>query len=101
MLAVNSTHRGQGIAKHLVSMAVTSMKEQNADEIILETESDNKVAIHLYENIGFLRSKRLHHYYLNSNDAFRLILPLTERSTQLTKFLPPLNSAPEADMAVA
>lgn len=93
MLAVNSTHRGQGIAKHLVSMAVTSMKEQNADEIILETEVDNKAAIRLYENIGFLRSKRLHHYYLNSNDAFRLILPLTERSTQLTKFLPPLHDS--------
>lgn len=32
----------------------------------------------LYERLGFLRSKRLHRYYLNGNSAFRLVLYLKE-----------------------
>jgi peptide alpha-N-acetyltransferase len=28
----------------------------------------------LYERLGFLRSKRLHRYYLNGNTAFRFLL---------------------------
>lgn len=30
----------------------------------------------IYENLGFIRTKRLHRYYLNGNTAFRLILYL-------------------------
>jgi hypothetical protein len=32
----------------------------------------------LYERLGFLRSKRLHRYYLNGNSAYRLVLYLKE-----------------------
>lgn len=32
----------------------------------------------LYERLGFLRSKRLHRYYLNGNSAFRFLLLLKE-----------------------
>ena len=32
----------------------------------------------LYERLGFLRSKRLHRYYLNGNSAFRLVLYLKD-----------------------
>ena len=32
----------------------------------------------LYERLGFLRSKRLHRYYLNGNSAFRFVLCLKE-----------------------
>ena len=32
----------------------------------------------LYERLGFLRSKRLHRYYLNGNSAYRLVLYLRE-----------------------
>lgn len=87
MLAVKQSHRGQGIAKHLITMAVEALKGKNADEIILETEVSNTVAMRLYENMGFLRSKRLNRYYLNASDAFRLILPLTAASTQMSHFL--------------
>jgi peptide alpha-N-acetyltransferase len=30
----------------------------------------------LYERLGFLRSKKLHRYYLNGNSAYRLVLLL-------------------------
>ncbi|CAN6651266.1 N-alpha-acetyltransferase 30 [Trichomonascus vanleenenianus] len=87
MLAVKKSHRGRGIAKRLITMAVEAIKAKGADEIILETEVTNTIAMRLYENMGFLRSKRLHRYYLNANDAFRLILPLKEASTVLSQFL--------------
>ena len=54
------------------------MIEQDADEIALETEESNEAAMKLYEKLGFLRSKKLHRYYLNGNSAYRLLLYLKE-----------------------
>ena len=87
MIAVRDEYRGRRIGSKLVTAAVTAMKAKGADEIVLETETVNAAAIRLYENLGFLRAKRLYKYYLNSNDAFRLILPLTEKSTMLTRMM--------------
>ncbi|KAF9889156.1 N-alpha-acetyltransferase 30 [Aspergillus nanangensis] len=78
MLAVREDYRGRGIATKLVRMAIDAMIELNADEIALETEITNTAAIKLYERLGFLRSKRLHRYYLNGNSAYRLVLYLKE-----------------------
>lgn len=78
MLAVQESHRGKGIATKLVEMAINAMAERDADEIVLETEVTNTASLKLYERLGFLRSKRLHRYYLNGNTAFRLVLYLKE-----------------------
>ena len=78
MLAVNEAYRGRGIARQLVCMAIESMKARSADEVVLETEVTNTASLRLYERLGFLRSKRLHRYYLNGNTAFRLVLYLKE-----------------------
>merc|ERR1712019_177694 len=43
-----------------------------ADECVLETELTNTGALGLYRSKGFVKEKRLHKYYLNGNDAFRL-----------------------------
>ena len=59
-------------------MAIDAMAARNADEIVLETEVTNTASLKLYERLGFLRSKRLHRYYLNGNAAFRLILYMKE-----------------------
>jgi len=48
----------------------------NVDQVVLEAEVDNSAALRLYENLGFIRDKRLHKYYLNGHDAFRLHLLL-------------------------
>lgn len=53
------------------------MMELGADEIVLETELTNVGALNLYEKLGFIRDKRLHRYYLNGMDAFRLKLWLS------------------------
>ncbi|KAF3918843.1 hypothetical protein ABW20_dc0101434 [Dactylellina cionopaga] len=79
MLVVKEEYRGRGLATRLVKMAIDAMVIQNADEVVLETEVTNTGAIKLYEHLGFLRSKRLHRYYLNGNSAYRLVLYL--RST--------------------
>ncbi|KAJ4303238.1 N-alpha-acetyltransferase 30 [Kalmusia sp. IMI 367209] len=78
MLAVRETHRGRGIATELVCKAIDAMAARDADEIVLETEVTNTASLKLYERLGFLRSKRLHRYYLNGNAAFRLILYMKE-----------------------
>ena len=78
MLATKDSYRGRGIATTLVSKAIDLMIAKDADEIALETETDNLAAMRLYERLGFLRSKRLHRYYLNGNTAFRYLLYLKE-----------------------
>jgi len=76
MLAVSSSYRGQGIATSLVRKAIDAMIARDADEVVLETEVTNTAAMKLYERLGFLRSKKLHRYYLNGNTAYRLVLQL-------------------------
>ena len=55
-------------------MAIEAMKKKNCEEVSLETELVNTKALSLYENLGFIREKRLQKYYLNGGDAFRLKL---------------------------
>ncbi|KAK0750409.1 acyl-CoA N-acyltransferase [Schizothecium vesticola] len=76
MLAVSAPFRGQKVATSLVEKAIDAMAQKNADEIVLETEETNVPAMRLYERLGFLRSKKLHRYYLNGNSAYRLVLLL-------------------------
>lgn len=33
-------------------------------------------ALGLYSSLGFIREKRLYHFYMNGKDAFRLVLPV-------------------------
>ena len=76
MLAVSAPFRGHGIATTLVKTAIDAMVVRDADEVVLETEDTNIPAMRLYERLGFLRSKKLHRYYLNGNSAYRLVLLL-------------------------
>jgi peptide alpha-N-acetyltransferase len=76
MLATASPYRGHGVATTLVKMAIDAMGSRKADEVVLETEETNKPAMRLYERLGFLRSKKLHRYYLNGSSAYRLVLLL-------------------------
>ena len=78
MLAVSAAYRGHGVATALVKKAIDAMTQRNADEIVLETEETNIPAMRLYERLGFLRSKKLHRYYLNGNSAYRLVLLLKQ-----------------------
>ncbi|KAF9903394.1 N-alpha-acetyltransferase 30A [Linnemannia zychae] len=74
MLAVSREYRKRKIGSTLVLMAIEAMKSAGADEIVLETEYTNQSAIALYQQMGFIKDKRLYRYYLNGVDAFRLKL---------------------------
>nr|CAG4645565.1 EOG090X07BN [Lynceus sp. MCZ IZ 141354] len=74
MLAVDQQFRQHRIGSRLVVTAINAMIEHNADEVVLETETTNQPALRLYENLGFVRDKRLFRYYLNGVDALRLKL---------------------------
>lgn len=41
---------------------------------MLETEVSNSASLCLYDRLGFCVEERMHHYYLNGGDAFRLRL---------------------------
>jgi len=77
MLAVDTRFRGKGIGSKLVKLVIKAMKEDKCDVVVLETEITNKGALALYEKLDFVREKRLHKYYLNGVDAFRLKLWLS------------------------
>lgn len=74
MLDVDDKYRRRKIGSNLVESAIKRMIQHNADEVVLETEVTNKGALRLYENLGFVRDKRLFRYYLNGVEAFRLKL---------------------------
>jgi peptide alpha-N-acetyltransferase len=74
MLAVLPQYRKSGIGSKLVCRAMEEMKSRACEEVVLETEVTNGGALRLYEGLGFVREKRLHRYYLNGGDAFRLKL---------------------------
>ncbi|XP_043263979.1 N-alpha-acetyltransferase 30-like [Colletes gigas] len=74
MLAVDVKYRKRKVGSNLVRRAIHAMMEDNADEVVLETEITNRPALRLYENLGFVRDKRLFRYYLNGVDALRLKL---------------------------
>jgi peptide alpha-N-acetyltransferase len=71
MLVVLEAYRKQGIGKRLAIEVIDIMKT-TCNEIVLEAEIDNYGALHLYESLGFVRTKRLYRYYLNGNQAYRL-----------------------------
>lgn len=51
-------------------------QEEPAEEVVLETETDNVTALRFYRRLGFIKEKRMFRFYLNGKDAFRLKLPL-------------------------
>jgi len=77
MLAVDNNYRRRKIGSTLVRKAIRAMildETSSCDEVVLETEITNTSALRLYENLGFVRDKRLFRYYLNGVDALRLKL---------------------------
>ncbi|WWC67277.1 uncharacterized protein I206_101185 [Kwoniella pini CBS 10737] len=76
MLSVDRAWRRRGIASKLIKVAIDEMIRRGVHEVVLETEFDNAPSLALYDRLGFLREKRLHRFYSNGKDAFRLILPL-------------------------
>ena len=60
-------------------------------------------ALALYTSLGFVPEKRLHRFYLNGKDAFRLVLPLSGGGAEDAAAIPQkqlpssLGTLPDAD----
>lgn len=80
MLAVATSYRRSGTGTALAARAMEAMVAAGAAEAVLEAEACNERALGLYENLGFIRTKRLEGYYLNGSDAFRLVARLPRPS---------------------
>lgn len=85
MLAVRNDRRKHGLGTRLVVATIDAMIADNCQEVVLEAEVTNHAALRLYQNLGFIRDKRLEKYYLNGNDAYRLKLRLQSLPYTVTR----------------
>ena len=94
MLAVKPEHRHRKLGTILSRLCLDKMQEVGCDYCMLETEHFNKASLGLYRSLGFIKVKRLRHYYMNGADAFRLKrLFKLEQPLQLGK-IPDCDDAP-------
>ena len=47
----------------LVKLTIAEMIKDQCEEVVLEAEVSNSGALTLYQNLGFIRDKRLHRYH--------------------------------------
>jgi [ribosomal protein S18]-alanine N-acetyltransferase len=68
-IAVDSDHRGRGIARDLLERLLATAEERGCSEVLLEVRADNAAAIALYESEGFAAIARRTSYYGPGLDA--------------------------------
>lgn len=56
-VVVDQDLRGKGIGKQLMEKTIEEGKKLGLSDIFLYTEEERKVAIHMYESLGFKRKK--------------------------------------------
>lgn len=100
MLVVDAQHRGKGLGAALAKRAIAAMRAHPCDEIALEAEAGNLAALALYRSLGFVRDKRLHRYYLNGADAYRLKLLLPPGREALERWREERRAAMHAEAMV-
>ena len=68
-LAVNPSHRRQGLARALLTAAIDSLRKAGAKWLFLEVESGNESARGLYQSLGAVAVGRRPRYYEHGADA--------------------------------
>jgi ribosomal-protein-alanine N-acetyltransferase len=69
--------RWQGLGKKLMLQCLDKLRGENIQTVFLEVEAENKIAIALYESVGFSRVARLKSYYGENQDGLKMKLTLT------------------------
>lgn len=54
--------RGLGYGKKALFEAIKQCKEQQIDDVILQVDSDNHIAFHLYQSVGFFITSAMEYY---------------------------------------
>lgn len=66
-IVIRKKNRGHGFSKVILQHLTTYCKTQNIKQINLEVNSNNKIAINLYEHFGFSKVGCRKNYYKNGN----------------------------------
>ena len=82
-LAVDPRERGKGHARQLMLTMEASARKHSALFIRLEVADDNHGALKLYQSLGYEPIRRLHQYYEDGHDGFRL-----EKRLQIDRQIP-------------
>ncbi len=77
-VVVRSDVRGQGIGRLLVQAGLEWAEAMGATQMLLEVESNNSVAIRLYQNMGFEPIHRRPDYYGEGLHALVMSRPLNQ-----------------------
>ena len=68
-LAVNPSHRRQGLARALLTAAIDSLRKAGAKRLFLEVESGNESPRGLYQSLGVIAVGHRPRYYEHGADA--------------------------------
>lgn len=69
-LAVSKNYQGQGIGKKLLEY-ILNKTDKN---ISLEVNTNNLIAISLYQKLGFEINKQINNYYENGDAAYKMTI---------------------------
>lgn len=78
-LAVRQEFRGSGIGEYLMRKAIERLKERGKREIALEVRVSNTIAQNLYKKLGFKILETIPNYYSDGEDAYYMVLRLSEQ----------------------
>lgn len=71
-LVIGRRFQGQGIAREALSQILKELK--NTRRIDIVTHPDNKIALHLYQSLGFVIESRKENYYGDGEPRLVLVL---------------------------
>lgn len=78
-LGVAASHRGRGIATHLVVQAIGAARKHGAPALRLEVKQRNHRARRIYQRLGFEVLMPLPEYYSDGTDGLKMVLTLQRK----------------------
>lgn len=74
-LLIRKQYQNKGYGSYLLKYTLNKIKEMNnIEEIVLNVNSKNKVAIWLYQKFGFRIVQKIENYYRQKKSAYLMIL---------------------------
>ena len=75
-IAVDSNNRNKGIATKLLNQMFDTLKNICVENIFLEVDENNLVALGLYRKLGFEKTRIRYMYYKNGANAIEMVKKL-------------------------
>lgn len=86
-IAVAPNFQNQHIGRYLMEMMINRARDNDCDCVTLEVRTDNEVAQHLYQSLGFQGNFIRKNYYQDTHtDAMNMVLWLKPHQVRRRKF---------------